>query len=168
MWNTWQWRSLTALKTLSETRLVKLFKVPPKIKVLLLDTPFYRSLNLERYGVPVEYTKKRGAFLLMHSHLPENIDNNMEWIRYGTASGGSAANYGPSFKFDPTVAARQHAFWVPLEQFCEFPDKWDSFKKELTISIRLDDDSVPVKEKRKWFRLYFAELQRLQKEGVEV
>jgi hypothetical protein len=168
MQNTWQWRSLVALKTLSESKLVKLFKLP-EFRVIMQDKPYYKSLRLENY-VKVEYSKKRGNLLLLHADLSHQTasPNYMEWLWYSQARGGSAANYGPSFKISPQVVAQQHAFWVPLEQWCEFPDKWKSFKSDFTIAIRLDEDEVPIKVKRLWFKKYFAEFNRLRKEGLEL
>jgi len=152
---TWKWRNYPSMLLIAEPQLKKLF-VMPKFRFILLDKPLYHELNLEKY-TQVEYSKQKPHHVLFHQDL-SITENHYEWVWYGTCNGGSAACYGPTFRFDPVVAADQTAFWLPLELFCCFPEKYKQYKKECTIGIQITQDEIPIKTKRIWMRKFIEAL----------
>lgn len=149
------------MKALSNSQLHKLFKLP-KFRFVLLDKPLYHSINVEKYA-KVEYSKVKPHLMLFHvdSLNPgskNQVEHDMTYMWYTSAHGGSAVSYGPSFMYDPQLAAQQVAFWVPLEYWCCFEQNYKSFQKDFTIGIRIDNDNVPIKVKRIWVKKFIEAL----------
>ena len=155
---TWQWRALPGLKSIADSKLKKMFQLP-KFSFIFPDKPIYHELNLEKYTTVTYDGKKKALHCLFHSDLSRNPNMEQEWWWYSHAKGGSAVSYGPGLMFNPQVAAQQTAFWLPLEIWAVFPEKYNDFQKGLTMSVRLDKDNVPIKTKRIWMKHYIEALQ---------
>ena len=162
MFATWQCRTMPAMKSLSESKLQKMFVIP-KFKFIVPDKPLYHELHLEKSG-KVEYSNNKPHLMLFHTDKSDPKPNDeMLWLWYTSAKGGSAVSYGPTFMYDPQVAAQQISFWVPLERWCCFEQTYEQFQKSFTIGFCLEKDNVPIKTKRIWIRKFAESLSNYTK-----
>jgi hypothetical protein len=160
---TWDYGVNNSLKMLSQTELYKLFRLPA-FKICFSKKPFYEeyanSLRLAEYTVETTTTLKvrtHFALFLCDLSIPANHE---EWLYYTTCKGGSALSLGPTFTYNPSIAAQQVAFWLPLEQWCRFPQNQLQFRKQFTMTFVIDRDNVPSKTKRVWLKKFLKALEQ--------